>query len=110
MTYKEHIYQVCNATDLDDKDDVIETMQYLAKELIDFQDLCLVYDNKLQEAMTAKGYLEWSTEKAKEKFKKDIDDMEDSEFKTFCEKNFDILTDDSLSYEEAARKIGERDA
>lgn len=110
MTYKEHIYEVCNNTDLEDKDDVIETMQYLAKELMDFQDLCLVYDRKLQEVMTAKDYLEWSTEKAKEKFKRDIENMEDGEFKTFCEENFDIITDESLSYEEAMRKIGEKNA
>ncbi len=110
MTYKEHIYEVCKNTDLDNKDDVLETMQYLAKELMDFQDLCLEYDRKLQEVMTAKDYLEWSTEKAKEKFKRDIENMEDGEFKTFCEENFDIITDESLSTEEALRKIGEKDA
>lgn len=108
MTYKEHIYEVCKNTDLDNKDDVIETMQYLAKELMGFQDLCLVYDRKLQEVMTAKDYLEWSTEKAKEKFKRDIENMEDGEFKTFCEEN--IITDESLSTEEALRKIGEKNA
>ena len=110
MTYKEHIYEVCKNTDLDNKDDVLETMQYHAKDLTDSQDLCLEYDRKLQEVMTAKDYLEWSTEKAKEKFKRDIENMEDGEFKTFCEENFDIITDESLSYEEAMRKIGEKNA
>ena len=110
MTYKEHIYEVCNNTDLDDKDDVIETMQYLAKELIELHDMAKAYEGKLKETMTAKDYLEFVTARAKERIKSDIENMEDGEFKTFCEENFDIITDESLSYEEAMRKIGEKNA
>lgn len=110
MTYKEHIYEVCKNTDLDDKDDVIETMQYLAGELMQCQDLALNQENKLKELMTAKDFEEWSAEEAKKMFKRQIESMDDSEYKTFCLNNIDIITDDSLTYEEAMRKIGEKDA
>lgn len=110
MTYKEHIYHVCNATDLEDKDDVIETMQYLAGELMQYQDLSLAYESKLKELMTAKDFEKWSAEEAKKMFKRKIESMEDSEYKTFCLNNIDIITDDSLTYEEAIRKIGEKNA
>ena len=30
MTYREHIYKVLTQTDLDDRDDVVDTMKYLA--------------------------------------------------------------------------------
>lgn len=92
MTYKEHIYQVCNATDLDDKDDVIETMQYLAKELMDYQDLSLRQEAKLKELMTAKDFEEWGTQEAKRMFKNHIDSSEDGEYKDFCLEYFDEIT------------------
>lgn len=92
MTYKEHIFTVCENTDLDDKYDVVETMQYLAKELMDYQDLCLRQEEKLKELMTAKDFEEWGTAEAKRMFKNHINQMEDSEYKTFCIEHFDEIT------------------
>lgn len=92
MTYKEHIYHVCNATDLDDKDDVIETMQYLAKELMEYREIALRQDGKMKEIMTAKDYDEWSTSEAKEMFRNMIEGIEDGEYKDFCLEHFDEIT------------------
>ena len=92
MTYKEYIYNICNATDLDNKNDVIETMQHLAKGLIDYHDTALAYQEKLKETMTTKDYREFVTARAKERIKRDIENIEDEEFKTFCIENFDDIT------------------
>ena len=92
MTYKEHIYEVCKNTDLDDKDDVIETISWLATELIRANKINLDYDEKLKEVMTAKDYLAFVEEKAKELFKEEIEEMAESEFKTFCIDYFDEIT------------------
>lgn len=92
MTYKEHIYEVCENTDLDNKEDVVETMRYLASELLRSNTLAIDLDNKLKETMTAKDYLEWSDKEAKKLFKEDIDRMDDSDFKSFCIDNFDEIT------------------
>ena len=110
MTYKEHIYKVCENTAWDDREDAIETCQYLVRDLIRFNTSNCRMDDKLKELMSAKDYQEWVAEEAKKLFKEEIDMMEDSDFKTFCEENFDIVTDETLSMDEAIRKIGEKDA
>ena len=92
MTYNEHIYEVCKNTDLDDHYDVVETMQYLAKELMSFYEVSMRQEAKLKELMTAKDFEEWGIGEAKEMFKNHIDQMEDGDLKTFCVEHFDEIT------------------
>lgn len=94
MTYKEHIYNVCKNTDLENKDDCLETIRYLAKELMSYQELALVQEAKMKEIMTAKDFEEWSTQEAKKMFKREIEMMEDSDYKQFCIDNFEAITEE----------------
>ena len=92
MTYREHIYKVLTQTDLDDRDDVVDTMKYLAKEVIQFNALSLAQEAKLKELMTAKDFEEWSVKESKNLFRITIEMSEDEDFKEFCIDNFDSIT------------------
>lgn len=50
------------------------------------------YDEKLKELMSEEEYEKWSLETAKEMFKRDIEQIEDNEFKQFCIDHFDEIT------------------
>lgn len=93
MNYREYLHSQCKNCNLDDKEDVTMLIQFLLKEATDYHDLSLMMENKLKELMSAKSYDEWSTEKAKEKFKKEIDALpDDSDFKQWALGNFDKIT------------------
>lgn len=49
-------------------------------------------EDKLRELMGDEEYHKFSTELAKEAFRKEVEDMEDSEFKRFVTANFDDIT------------------
>lgn len=92
-TYREHIYKVCTKVDLNDKEDVTEALQYLADEATKNNDFLTCYDNKLQELMSASDYRTWSTNVARDMFKAQIDRMDEGEFKDFCKKRFEEITE-----------------
>lgn len=93
MTFREELFDQLKDLDFDDRDAVIETMQIMARELLRNHDICMIYEEKLQELMSAKEFREWSTKVAKELFQKDIDEMPDGEFKQFCIDHFDEITE-----------------
>ncbi len=51
-------------------------------------------EEKLIELMGDDAYSEWSKQIGKELFRMSIDDMEESNFKKFCQENFDMITGD----------------
>ena len=91
MTFREHIYNICNATDFDDKDSVITTIQYLASKLVNYNDLLLTYEQKLKTLMTAADFEDYASEQAKIFFKREVLNMEDGEVKDFILDNFDEI-------------------
>ena len=56
--------------------------------------LLKMMEEKMIELMGYDAYSEWSKQAAKELFRLEIDNMEDSDFKRFCEDNFDKITSD----------------
>lgn len=92
MKYDEYLYNVCKDTNLKDEEDVTATMQFLAQELKNYHDFAMKQDEKLKEIMTAKDYAEWKTEVGKELFRRQVEDMEDGDFKNFCLENWDKIT------------------
>lgn len=49
-------------------------------------------EEKLKEFMTEQEYMEFSTKIAREAFAIMVDDMADSDFKDFCQENFEEIT------------------
>lgn len=49
-------------------------------------------ENKLIELMGTENYVKWSTEVARDLFAIEVDHMEDSPFKKFCEEHFIEIT------------------
>ncbi len=96
VNYQEYIYNFCSNTVLDDKEDVIDTINYLGRECIRYNKLTMWYDDKLKEVMTAKDYEKWTTETGKKLFKEDIEMMEDGDFKEFCKEHYDEVTEDEI--------------
>ena len=60
--------------------------------MFDYEFLVKKYDEKLQELMSKEEYEKWSIETAKEMFKRDIEQIEDKEFKQLCQDHFDEIT------------------
>lgn len=94
MTFRNYIYNLCKNTDLDNKEDVIKTMKFLALRVIQLNDVATTYENKLQEVLSYKEFNELTTTQAKVLFKSEIDSLDDGEFKDFIIDNFDIIIND----------------
>ncbi len=60
----------------------------------DLMRLLQMMEEKLIELMGDDAYSEWSKQIGKELFRMSIDDMEESNFKKFCQENFDMITSD----------------
>ena len=92
MTYKQHIYHIINSTDLENKKDVTDTLEYLAAELMQYQDLALAQEDKLKDLMPEKEFMEWSKEEAKKMFRKKVENCKDEHFKKIVLEHFDEIT------------------
>lgn len=91
-TYREYIYKVCTKVDLDNKEEVIALLQYLADEAIMNNDFLLRYDKKIKEVLSASEYEKWSKEVAKSMFAASVDRMFAGDFKDFCIEHFEDIT------------------
>ena len=75
--YRKFLYDLCNSADLDDREDVIDVMNVLAKEALKYHNALMQCDDKLQELMSYKEYNKWSIERAKEMFTESINSAPD---------------------------------
>ena len=57
-------------------------------------------EEKLLEYMSAEEYTEFSKEIAKESFRLEVNDMEDSDFKFFVTEHFDQIVSDDFNLEQ----------
>lgn len=92
VTYREAIYEICTKTDLNDEEDVIDSMSMLADEATKYHDICMTYEDKLKEIMTAKDFAKFIGDVARDMFRKSVDNLPNGSFKDFCNANFDELT------------------
>lgn len=86
-TYRECIFEICDKTDLKDKEAVVCAMQILAQEAITQHDIAMDYEAKLKEIMSAKDYDEFTTEAGKQMYRNWVNSLPDSPFKTFALEN-----------------------
>ena len=96
ISFREYLFNTLNDINLDDKEETTLTLQWLAKELIQYHFISIEYENKLKELMTAKDFDIFSEQIGKELFKQNIDMLEDEEFKEFCMDNFERLVEDTI--------------
>ena len=96
ISFREHLFNTLNEVNLDDKEETVLTMQWLAKELIQYHFISLEYEKKLMELMTAKDFEEFSEVIGKELFKQELDMMQNEEFKQFCMDNFEKIVEDTI--------------
>lgn len=59
-------------------------------------------EEKLVELMGAEEYDRWSTEVAKEAFRKAVDEMPECEFKDFCNSHFDKIVSGAMGVDDEA--------
>ena len=90
-TYKEHLFDVCNETDLTKQEDVTATIAYLAREAVMYHDVSMKMDDKLKELMSVKDFEAWSRQLAKESFLQEVEMSPSDEFKAFVKENFDAI-------------------
>ena len=93
MTYAECIYKLCDRTNLDDKDDVISTMQFLARECLKFNKAILLYEQYVKARMTAKDYEQMTKDIARELFAYETSLSDDEGYKEFVEEHFEEIVD-----------------
>ena len=91
MTVREYVYDLCENTDLDDKDDVIYTLRTLALKVVLLNDIFLEYEDKLKELLNYKDFVALTNKSAKYLFKSEVDALEEGEFKEFILNNFDDI-------------------
>lgn len=92
LSYRQYLYDLCTGTDFSDKDEAIRTAQLLVEEAIMYHDIALAYEAKVKELMTAKDYEEWAAKRAREMFRKQVEAMEESDFKRMILDNFEEIT------------------
>lgn len=63
------------------------------------------YEKKLKELMGEKEFVSFVQKVSKEEFKKEVDGMENSDFKEFIKKNFDKITKQEDEDEKAKGRI-----
>ena len=100
MTYREYIYKICTEADLDDKDEIIELLQFLASEATRSNDVSNRFDKKLQELMTAKDYATFVKDEARKLWEEGIERMPEGEFKDFCMARAEEVTGKAFKQEE----------
>ena len=91
MNYREYIYESCEETDFDNKDDVIALVQFLANELMDHFNITIMQEKKLKSVLTAEEWDTFATECGKELFKDGVERLPESDFKEFVKDNMDLI-------------------
>ena len=92
LSYRQYLYDLCTGTDFSNKDDAITLAQMLVEEAMMYHDLTMTYEAKIKELMTAKDYEEWAAKRAREMFRKQVEAMEESDFKQMILDNFEEIT------------------
>lgn len=92
LSYRQYLYELCTGTDFRNKDEAIRTAQLLVEEAMMYHDTSIAYENKCKELMTAKDFEEWSKSMAKKLFRKQVEAMEESDFKKMILDNFEEIT------------------
>jgi hypothetical protein len=92
LSYRQYLYELCTGTDFSNRDEAIRTAQLLVEEAIMYNDISLTYEAKVKELMTPKDYEEWAAKRAAELFKKQVEAMEESDFKQMILDNFEEIT------------------
>lgn len=92
LTYREYLYELCTGTDFSNKEQAIRLAQILVEEAIMRHESAMAYEAKVKELMTAKDYEEWSAKRAREMFRKQVEAMEESDFKQMILDNFEEIT------------------
>ena len=93
MTYREQIYKACDSTDLDNNDEVIGLIQFLAGEAVQNHEVLLALENKLKEVVSAKEFDEFIKKTAKEQTLKWVGDMSDELLAFVLDNEEDIFGD-----------------
>ena len=92
MKYNEALYKEITETDFDDKDEVIELVQYLAAEVLRYHKVAMANDKELQNRMTFAEYNRFTDKMAMEMVEDDMARLpDDNEFKQFFEANKDMI-------------------
>lgn len=92
ITYREYIYEMCNNTDMANEEKATLLAKELATEAIEYHDISMAQEAKLQEIMSYADYVKWSKETAKRIFKNEISGMADGDFKDMILEHFDEIT------------------
>ncbi len=92
MEFHEWLYHRINDTDFDNKEDVIELVQYLAAELLRYHKTATAYDKELKKRMTYEAFDNWASDLGKELLEDDMARLpDDNAFKQFFEKNKEMI-------------------
>ena len=100
ISFREHLFNTLNSINLDDKEEIVLILQWLAKELLQYHFISIEYEDKLKELMTAKDFDIFSEQLGKELFKQSIDMLQDEEVKDFCIKNFEQIIDGTITIDD----------
>lgn len=90
-TYREYLYEICNNMDLNDKEDITDRMRILAKEAMQYHDLAMWHEAKLQEIMSYKDFREYANEKASVLFRQMVEGWADGPIKDFTLEHIDEI-------------------
>ena len=85
---------MCTEADLSKEDEATFVVQRLAKDCVMYHEMVMDYETKIKELMTAKDYEKWVTDRAKDMFKKEVNGMEDGDFKDFCLENMSVILEE----------------
>lgn len=92
--FRKYLFTILNDVDLTNAEETLVTMQWLAKELIQYYYVITQYENKLKELMITKEFEDFSLNISKHLFRQGVEMLDDSDFKTFCEQNMSHILND----------------
>lgn len=92
--FRKYLFTILKDVDIDDKEEMLVTLQWLAKELIQYYYVISQYENKLKELMITKEFEEFSLNISKELFQQQVDMLDDGEFKNFCQQNIEKIIEE----------------
>jgi hypothetical protein len=76
---------------MSNEEETTDLVRFLLYELLQYKDTVELTDDKLQEMMSAKDYDEWAKETGIELWKREVNRMDEGEFKDFCMSHMDDI-------------------
>lgn len=93
-TFREYVYNLCENTDFNNKQDAISTVRTLALKAVILNDVLKTYEDILKDLLTYNDFVDLTLHNAENIFHEEINALEDEDFKAAILQELAALEED----------------